>query len=697
MHRLSYRGQADEVSNLIIQRYCYPMESLQRRHLWSSLAPDTNDTGLEHKNSTSFSQQQELSMPARQDATNNQNADPALSDFLGVPTGGIDASLWLEGEKIIQEAVDDQDFRLCFQILDRMAEEPDAGSKMNGNSIHLVVRQWLKCFEKQQKKGIQPKHHLDSPHDVWRKVEAYNRIGIPLDSRTCHRIIEATALIKSRKAHSTALAETILDRMLEFSKDDNPNARPSAQTFNAVIASWETAAANARPKSDMVVEVAPEHAMKLLEQLKVLYNAGWGEELLPNKHTYRGVMNLYARKGDGDRVEELLQELYESYLDHGNDALLPTTPFFTLVLYAWSKSDDPTAAERASTILERMLHMEATNAIPGLNVTPFCFNIVMICWSRQRTRESTEKTQEVFDQMLSLSKSDPLKTPNAGSYAALIQAWRWWDAKKAEESFWMWRREFNAGRCEMRMDNNLSSIILAWFNSKDPQRAKRCDKLLQYALSGDFGDSWSPTDQDFDITINAFCQERKLESTDRAEALLRQMDSVAQTGKYKGFDGPTANAYFLIVRSLTHLGKVERADALLRERFERLPLTEKVDKSNQHERLAGERRTVNSVVRGWQAKVKMMPEAADRAEDLLLSTEKWKVSPGIATFINVVECRKRARREKKGFGRLRGPSESRIPEVISYLDSEYQRGKILNAKDTYLSIRKDLRLMLVEK
>ena len=93
------------------------------------------------------------------------------------------------------------------------------------------------------------------------------------------------------------------------------------------------------------------------------------------------VMRLFAHQGDGDMVEQLMEEMYSMYLDHNkHQGLLPSTDFFSLVLFAWSRSKDPGAAERALELFDRILELEAEQELPGLEVTARIYNIVLVCF-----------------------------------------------------------------------------------------------------------------------------------------------------------------------------------------------------------------------------------------------------------------------------------------------------------------------------
>jgi hypothetical protein len=428
---------------------------LATRSIWSYLSSAVSTTNNDNNNKESDNKKPDvveegdkpnIDMPPRmmneQDSQLASTSRRELLKLIEAPIGSFRADTWMQAERSLRWIVDQQeDIPQAFSLLDRMVSETDSRVHLSHELLYLVVNQWCIVYTKHKRYPSSSKaRSVLPPLAIWRKLEAYQRSGIQMESRIYHRVLEGTALCKSRQPQQgPALAETILERMMSYSKSKNPLLRPSTFTFNAVLAAWESVSQTA-PE-------APKKALDLLNRLKTLYDAGWGRDAMPDRTTYRRVMNLFAHKGDGDQVEALLEELYTLDLESGQqyENLKPTTPFFSLVLYAWSKSKDPHAADRATVILERMLELEKSGDIPGLQVNAFCFNTVMICWSKQRSDESAVRVQALFDRLVELSQTDPLKRPIGGSYAALISTWSRVDPQKAETVMWQWKEQHDLG------------------------------------------------------------------------------------------------------------------------------------------------------------------------------------------------------------------------------------------------------------
>ncbi|KAL3916281.1 MAG: hypothetical protein SGILL_005245, partial [Bacillariaceae sp.] len=546
---------------------------------------------------------------------------------------------------------------------------------------------------------------VPSPLTVWKKIENYQRRGVPLESATYQKIIEGTSHINSRKPNDHSgplLAETILDNMLAQSKRDNPLVRPSSSVFKEVLTSWDRAASWSY---EVATKDAPGRALAVLDKLRTMYDAGWGPDFLPDKLCFYKCMSIFAHNGDGDQVEALLEDLYGMYLDHDENLydLRPTTPFFSLVLYAWSKSRDPGAAERAEAILERMLDLEANGDIRELEVPASCFNIVMVCWSKLRTVEAATKAQKIFDRMTELSKSDPKKTPSGGSYVALITTWSRFDPVKVQQTFDRWTEEHRKGNCEMRNDSQLlETLVSSWYHSVHSEKAERCDALLQDAVRSTSA-SWKPTTKVFNMVIGAFCRTKTAAGIQRAEALLLQMEKLGG-GHPSAIAAPNIRTYLHMIEAWVGLGQIERAEDLLTDCFLQISsdgveegwdaddenkASEYGKETRKLDRMKGKTTLMNKVLKGWNAKAALHPEAASRAEDLVLSAQNFNVKPNAASFQHVLDA---WRKNNKHF-KTSHESQPKVEEMLALMGRESSR---LGGDDNlYLTLRRNWKLLSV--
>jgi hypothetical protein len=671
---------------------------LAKRSIWSYLSSvvsinnDNNNNNNNHKESDKKpdlegADKPTIDMPPRMmneqesQITSTSRRGRELQQLLDAPIGSFRAGTWMQAERSLRWIVDQEDIPQAFSLLDRMVSETDSRVHLTDELLYLVVNQWCMVYIKHKRHPLRSRaRSVLPPLAIWHKLEAYQRTGIQMNSRIYHRVLEGTALCKSKKPQQgPLLAEAILERMMSYSKSKNPLLRPSTFTFNTVLAAWESVSQTS-PE-------APQKALDLLQRLKTLYDAGWGRDAMPDRITYRRVMTLFAHKGDGDQVETLLEELYTLYLESGQqfDNLRPTTPFFTLVLYAWSKSKDPHAADRATVILERMLELEENGDIKGFQVNAACFNIVMICWSKQRSDESAVRVQALFDRLVELSLTDPLKRPIGGSYAALISTWSRVDPQKAETVMWQWKEQHDRGMCEMKVDERMfTTLIAGWYHSKFPQAADRCDRLLQHAIHGDLN-TFEPTMVSvvaFNMAINAWARKNTWNDMERAEVLLRQVETYGKTIN-TGLK-PSTLTYIPVIHGWANIGQVERSEGLLREWFQKYDAHD--IPSAKKEGL--DTHTFNKVLKAWLTKASITPEAAARAEDLLLSMSAFGVRPSGSSFQIVLDCRRRSSNTRAGFPKP--PPSARAAELVDMLDKFYRdggRGGESISKESYLTLR----------
>lgn len=725
--------QSRSVFSFLSQSSCAAVESSSNENRNEYAEKDNESSFLMNKT--------KLSMPLRQH-NNGKNGkqrqispvssprqqstlfDFEIRELLSSPVGSFQPSTWLQVEGYLKYLREREEINRAFQLLDRVVQEPDASIQSTSDFVYLVVQDWIGNFAKQQQRyqripsrrsnhrTLTMDQHQDlindqrptlSPLAVWRKIESYQRRGIPLESPVYQRIIEGTAYVRSRKPNHPSgpiLAETILENMMSQSERKNPLLRPSVSVFRAVLSSWCQAAAYC---PDVATDEAPHRSMAVLNKLRALYDSGWGDDFLPDKMCFYSVMRIHARIGDGDTVESLLEDLYTLYLDHNEKLydLRPTTSFFSLVLYAWSLSHDPGAAERAEAILDRMLEIEAKREIRNMRVSAKCFNIVMVCWNKLHTLEGTNKVQHLFDRMVKLSRRDKTKIPTGSSYVALMYAWAHHDPFKVERVYRMWLEEHEKGHCEIRQDSVLlGALVAAWYRSDEPGKADRCDDLIQEAIQSNKPD-FQPTTAIFNMAVRAWCKTKTVDGIQRAEELLLQME------KCNSSSSPDVLTYLAIIQGWVDLSRTERAEELLTDCFLQIEgyngsfdETEPEEHASEETLVSEKNRRgkwrkptktqiLNCVLKSWLSKAPSIPEAASRAEQLLLSTPTFGVKPNAASFQYVLDAWRKNDKYFKGATQ----TVPKVEEVLALLDRESGG---LGGNDTlYLKLRRDWKLLSV--
>jgi len=662
--------------------------SIQKRQFWwwfsssdekEPSKPDSPDVAMPPRRNQNENKIQSSQKPKK---TKVEKQDDEVKRILDIPIGALDDESWPRASTLLEQKVAQDNIIAAFWLLDRLSHEPDANIRLTQDMVYSVVKRWSSSYASQQKKGAYQKNNkIHHPLTVWRKVDAYISRGVSLTPRTLHRVMDSTAYANAKNLNSKngpLLAETIVQRIKDLSTDRNSRIQPTRYTFTAAVTAWETAAMNVSTRS-AEYDKAAKRALGLLNQLKSIYESVGDRELRPNSDIYMKVMRFFAHKGDGEKVEELMEDLYGMYLAHDKDpSLLPTTDLFSLVLFAWSRSNDPGAAQRATQILDQLIDLEAREVLPGLEVTARIYNTALICWSRVGTKEALNQMQALSDRMLELSKSDPRKKPTGSTYGALVTGWSQVDPARAEQIVWTWKKEAIRGNCTIRIDTKLiDALVGGWYNSKVPDTASMCDRIVQNALEEGSKVNLST----FNMVINAWCREKSIASVDRAETLLRQMQELVDKKNNPDLK-PTIFTYAPIIFGYANPGRPARAEALLREFFERYPANGRgYTHSSRKSRL--DTRVFNGVLKSWKAKAAKDVEAVERSENLLLDMPRFEVHPDITSFDLVLQCKERQKKSSLG----KQATLSRSHEIILLLDTVYKEGNLGCTLEQYLTQR----------
>jgi pentatricopeptide repeat protein len=119
--------------------------------------------------------------------------------------------------------------------------------------------------------------------------------------------------------------------------------------------------------------------------------------LEPNKYTYTAVLSSFAKSGDPDQAETILNEMMEAYED-GIFDLKPDTISFSAVIDGWAKLshvDKPEAAIRALALLRRMKELESKGMGPNART----YTSVFTALAKSGTWEACEKAQDLLKEM----------------------------------------------------------------------------------------------------------------------------------------------------------------------------------------------------------------------------------------------------------------------------------------------------------
>ena len=238
-----------------------------------------------------------------------------------------------------------------------------------GIAVTLCFNTLISAYVKQNKRVV---HLLHTMND-------YARNGHPEakpDKVTMTSIMQFLA-----RRGDAREAQALLERMWTSSDTD---MQPDAVTYSLVF----TAYANAH-------HCMPNQAYALLQTIKERYEQCEALSMKPNTVVYNSFLTVLANAGDGERAEQVLQEMMAS------PDLQPDAITYGTVLQAWKNAS---RGDRAEALLRRIS-----------NPDRLCFSITIAALAKQG---QAKRAQAIFQCMLSQNLN-----PNTAIYTALMNAW----------------------------------------------------------------------------------------------------------------------------------------------------------------------------------------------------------------------------------------------------------------------------------
>jgi pentatricopeptide repeat protein len=150
--------------------------------------------------------------------------------------------------------------------------------------------------------------------------------SVKSDVRSFNTLLDAWS--KSGSSTAPRRAEQILSRMLKHLESGVLDTKPDFFSYTPFIKCWA--------KSRQQEGVEREESVLVLREMQNRYKA-CDEVLKPSVITYNSVINAYAKKGNAERAEALLEEMHNAFVN-GNESMKANVRFFATTLDAWSKS-----------------------------------------------------------------------------------------------------------------------------------------------------------------------------------------------------------------------------------------------------------------------------------------------------------------------------------------------------------------------
>lgn len=260
-------------------------------------------------------------------------------------------------------------------LLEAYAEKPVLGSE---GSVRNAVKTEQLLDEMMTKKGMTP------------------------NGRSFQAVIRAWG--NSNVEIGALKGEQILDRMEKMVQSGEMEESEGASVihYNAVLDAWANS-------------VMDGHAWNAESLLNKMISEG---KVQPNIISFNTCIDAYAKNGDGEEAEALMNKMEELYQSKENVECRPNQRSYNAVMNAFAKSLEKNAAAKAEKVLRKMAKMYEGSDGKDLGIKPdfISFATVINAWARSFEYGKAKKALQLYQEMVELyKKGDRSLRPN-GKY-----------------------------------------------------------------------------------------------------------------------------------------------------------------------------------------------------------------------------------------------------------------------------------------
>jgi len=197
------------------------------------------------------------------------------------------------------------------------------------------------------------------------------------------------AFVRSKKRGCGKRAESILDRLLDYSHEKS-SCRPKARSFKQILSQFRI---SREPD-------APYRAEYLLNRQISLYKAG-AQQLEPDTLAFKLVMDTYSgfkHRVSGMTAERLLGQMRDLQQNYNTTRMTIDSSVMYCVLYAWLVSGDDDAGRRAEIHLD---YMERKYKAGDETMKPDSrlYGLVLSAWAKSNNFEKAQRAFSVLKRM----------------------------------------------------------------------------------------------------------------------------------------------------------------------------------------------------------------------------------------------------------------------------------------------------------
>ncbi|KAI2512623.1 hypothetical protein MHU86_1842 [Fragilaria crotonensis] len=243
----------------------------------------------------------------------------------------------------------------------------------------------------------------DRAEDILRSVEESYANGNTL---LCPNAVFYSAMLqayaKTATPQGAQKAEALLrrnERLYNSGGSNYTHCKPHAILFNAVI---DAVARSGLPDSG-------QHAEALLQEMEDKYQAG-DDSFRVTRRSLNAVLLAYRNDvHDGGQKAEYILRRMEELTEAGVYDVMPDVIAWNTAIGAIAHSHDPTAAERAQAMLDRMQDLYATKGgkdISYLRPDGITYSYVIEAWLKRNDEKGTIMANKLLDKFFTMVKSD---------------------------------------------------------------------------------------------------------------------------------------------------------------------------------------------------------------------------------------------------------------------------------------------------
>jgi pentatricopeptide repeat protein len=446
---------------------------------------------------------------------------------------------------------------------------------------------------------------------------------------------------KCRSNEAPERAEAVLSRMRELYQTDGEkwDTKPNAVSYTSVMDCW----AKSR------LPMASQRAEAWLRATQELFQKG-EEDCRLNSRSYTAVLDAFARRGQSESAEAILEEMCKDFAN-GNRNAKPDVVAYTTVLSAWSRSQSRNAPERAEAILSRMWELYKSNTGGGQPVKPnvVSYTGVIDCWAKSAKKHGAQRAEALLREMQRLSKEEGHKdlTPGFRTYNTVLNAFaRRGHPEKAEAILEEMYRDYLSGRnpsCKPTVVS-YTTLMNAWGKSHLPEAPARAEEILanMWELYQEKNFDTKPDMASYTCVADCWAKSRDKAAGDWAEAVLREAEQLYMNGDKDFY--PDIRLYNAVLNAFAQGGNGDQAQALLEEL---LPENASGKNLLRNPTLSPTVVSFNSVLNAWSKSRSSL--ASEKVESLLAQMKSlhkqpnplcgyWDTKPNVVSYNSVIKC-----------------------------------------------------------